>query len=132
MPAGTWEQKRHALLQRLAREAPHGNNQITVVFDSREGSGDRSQLGSIEVVFTSGETADDWISHEVRRASNPLILVVVSDDQGVRLLVRGTGAKWLSNEDFWRQVKVPKAQHTTPEPGMNSESITDEFKKKWL
>jgi predicted RNA-binding protein with PIN domain len=132
MPEGSWETKRAALLQKLARETPHGNNRVTVVFDSREGSGNRSKLGSIEITFTSGETADDWISHYVRRAPNSRILIVVTDDQGLRRLIRGTGAKSLGTHEFWDKAK--KRSDSSSEPGLpiNSDSITDEFKKKWL
>jgi predicted RNA-binding protein with PIN domain len=132
MPAGTWGQKRGALVRKIAAEKPHGRNRITVVFDSREGSGDRSRLGSIEVAFTSGETADDWISHYVRHAANPRTLIVVSDDQGLRRMVRGTGAKWLETHEFWEKSKKRQGSTSEPEAQIDADSITDEFKKKWL
>jgi len=132
IPAGTWEIKRAAFLQKLAKEIPHGKNRVTVVFDSRQGSGDRSKLGSIEIAFTSGETADDWISHYVRHAANPRILVVVTDDQGLRRLIRGTGAKGLGTREFWGKSKKPQGSFSEVETPLDSDSITDEFKKKWL
>jgi len=132
MPTGSWETKRTALLQKLVREVPHGNNRVTVIFDSREGSGDRSRLGSIEVAYTSGETADDWISQAVRRAANPRILIVVTDDQGLRRLIRGTGAKWLNTREFWQKSKKRADSPPEPQAPMDADSITDEFKKKWL
>lgn len=132
MPAGSWEEKRDALLRQIAREKPHGNNQVTVIFDSREGPGNQSRLGDLLVVYTSGETADDWISQQVRSAVNPRTLVVVSDDQGLRRMVRGTGAKWLSTREFWEKSKKGPVSFSKPETAIDANSITDEFKKKWL
>ena len=132
MPAGSWEAKRAALLEKIAREEPQGNNPLTVVFDSREGPGSQSRSGAIDVAYTSGETADDWIGHFVRRATNPRILIVVTDDQGLRRLVRGTGAKWLSTREFWRKSKRPPESFSEPGARIHTDSITDEFKEKWL
>jgi predicted RNA-binding protein with PIN domain len=133
LPLGAWEKKRDALLQLIAREKPHGKNRITVVFDSREGMGNQSRQGEIHVAYTSGETADDWISQYVRQTSNPRIVIVVTNDQGLRRLIRGTGAKSIGAEEFWRQAK-PAAGPPPRElrAGMDSDSITEELKKKWL
>lgn len=132
MPAGPWEAKRTALLQKLAHEKPYGNNRVTVVFDSREGSGSRSKTGSLDVAFTAGETADEWISHYVRRSANPRILIVVTDDQGLRHLIRGTGAKGLGTREFWEKAEKTSGPRVEPGLAIDSDSITDEFKKKWL
>jgi predicted RNA-binding protein with PIN domain len=130
MPAGSWEAKRTALLQKLAREKPQGNNRVTVVFDSREGSGSHSRIGTIEVAYTAGETADDWISLFVRRAVNPRVLIVVTDDQGLRRLIRGTGAKGLGSREFWGKARKPLPPESPPL--INTDSITEELRKKWL
>ena len=132
MPAGTWEMKRDALLRKIAAEKPHGKNQVTVVFDSREGAGSQSRRADIAIAFTSGETADDWISNHIREAVNPRVYVVVTDDQGLRRLIRGTGAKWLGTGDFWRQAKAVPIPRTAPGAEIDSDSITEEMKKKWL
>lgn len=132
MPAGSWEAKRAALLLKIAREKPQGNNRLTVVFDSREGAGSRSRAGAIDVAYTSGETADDWISHFVREAPNPRILIVITDDQGLRRLIRGTGAKWLATREFWQKSKRQPEPDSEPGARINTDSITDELKEKWL
>src|SRR5690349_21512057 len=90
IPKGTWPEKRAELLDFLERRRPHGNNALTVVFDSREGLGDKLRQNNLMVIFTAGETADDYISAYVRRASHPRMLIVVSNDQGIRTLVKGT------------------------------------------
>ena len=133
IPAGTWEKKRDHLIELLLREKPQGKNQATVVFDGREGSGDRSRRGDIDIVFTSGETADDWIIQQVRQVQNPRVCVVVTNDQGLLRLIRGTGAKGCSVADFLKS-KV----HRTPQmksgsaPPPDADDITDELKKRWL
>jgi predicted RNA-binding protein with PIN domain len=132
MPAGSWEQKRDALLHQIVRDKPHGNNRITIIFDSREGPGGQSRLGDLQVVYTSGETADDWISQYVRRAANPRSLVVVSDDQGLRRMVRGTGAKGMGTREFWQKPKRRPGSPSETEAPIDADSITDEFRKKWL
>src|ERR1700687_3943000 len=96
LPPGSWPEKRRQLLTFLTARRPQGKNPATVVFDSREGLGDQFKDKDLTVVFTAGETADDWISAHVRQAANPRALIVVSNDKGVRALVRGTGARFQS------------------------------------
>src|SRR4051794_11164522 len=100
LPAGSWQEKRTRLLIFLQEKRPQGKNPATIVFDSREGLGDQAELGDLRVVFTAGETADDWISAKVRQTVNPQALVVVSNDLGIRTLVRGTGARFVTATDF--------------------------------
>lgn len=130
MPQGNWEDKRTTLLDTLLTQQPYGKNKCSIVFDSRQGTGERTAHGVLEVIFTAGETADDWIIHHVRDAANPRTLVVVTDDQSLRRMIRGTGAKWLPTEEFMKRSKM-----ATPPP-MNERTydttITEELKKKWL
>ena len=74
IPAGSWQAKRQALLNKLVADRPHGRNALIIVFDSREGMGDRGRANGIDVVFTAGETADEWISQHVRQAPNPRVI----------------------------------------------------------
>jgi predicted RNA-binding protein with PIN domain len=132
IPPGPWPTKREILIELLMTSKPHGNNRVTVVFDSREGLGDRRHHGAIEVVFTSGETADDWIARRVRDGSNARTVVVVTNDQGIRTLIRGTGAKWISTQEFLGQAKSRPGRRREQGSEIDSESITEEMKKKWL
>jgi predicted RNA-binding protein with PIN domain len=134
IPSGTWQDKRAYLLSFLKTKAPQGRNLVTVVFDSRMGLGDRSQEQDITVVFTAGETADDWISAQVRQSSHPRSLVVVTNDKGLQALVRGTGAKILSASDFLKPSasRKPEKGVSQSHPPADSQDITDELKKKWL
>ena len=129
MPPGTWEARRSALLLWLTKERPYGRNRATVVFDSRQGSGNWTRRGEIEVVYTAGETADEWISAMTRSAKNPRALVVVSNDKGIRDLVRGTGAKWMSAESFIQKKPSRPSPSTEPLP---PDDITKEFEDRWL
>jgi len=106
---------------------------MTIIFDSRDGGGSRTQKGAIEIVYTAGESADDWIIQAVRKASNPRIVVVVTNDQAIRRLIRGTGAKWIPTEEFLRKPSAPSHRsNTEDENSARAEEITEEFKKKWL
>ncbi|HVO32786.1 MAG TPA: NYN domain-containing protein [Elusimicrobiota bacterium] len=133
MPPGPWERKRQALVEWLRRRRPHGNNRLTIVFDSRQGFGDRQQMADCEVIYTAGQTADDWISEQVRRVPNPRIVVVVTNDRGLQTLIRGTGARIVSCDDFVRWARKDQPRRPPSSGGEDDRSqITDEFKKKWL
>lgn len=132
IPSGAWQLKREFLLRFLKTQKPQGNNAVTVVFDSREGLGDRMKDGSISVVFTAGETADDWISQKVRATSNPRVIVVVSNDKGIRAQVRGTGARFMTADEFLREKSRPQANPPNKQVPESGDDITEEFKKKWL
>lgn len=132
IPAGSWAQKREALLRKIADRQPHGKNRITIIFDSREGLGDRTREEGMDIVYTAGETADDWIIKKVRQIPNPRVLVVVTDDQGLRRMVRGTGAKWVSTAEFWKSTEASPGK---PDPSLEREdrdAINEEMRKKWL
>ncbi len=132
IPPGPWPTKREIFLALLLKSKPQGKNRITVVFDSRDGGGSRQQKGAIEIVYTAGETADDWIIQAVRKAPNPRVVVVVTDDQAIRRLIRGTGAKWMPTQDFLKPDKALPGQRTEQRSEIDSNAITEELKKKWL
>ncbi len=133
IPPGSLEEKRKQLLNWLQEHRPQGNNKLTVVFDSHQGMGDKLIGSNFVVLFTAGETADERISDMVRAAPNPRILVVVSNDKGIQTHVRGTGARFLSATEFFKQAESPRRAQgpITPPPEILDE-INDELKKKWL
>src|SRR5437870_2653600 len=61
IPPGPWPKKREIFLKFLEVSKPQGRNRLTVVFDSREGGGTKEMHGTLEVVYTAGESADDWL-----------------------------------------------------------------------
>ncbi len=132
IPTGSWEAKRAALVEWISTNRPQGNNSLTIVFDSRQGLGDRSTSAQLEIVYTAGETADDWISAKVRSVANPRIVVVVSNDRGIHTLVRGTGAKVVTSDAFIQAARKKSLPSHPPSLPDDLHDITDEFKKKWL
>jgi predicted RNA-binding protein with PIN domain len=90
-------------------------------------------VSQIQIVFTSGETADQWISDRVRQSPHPQSLVVVSNDLGIRFDIRGTGARFLTADQFLKGPKPAASRSpTTESQPPAAEEITEEFKKKWL
>jgi uncharacterized protein len=131
-PKGTWQEKRAHLLKFLQQEQIQGNNALTVVFDSRQGSGSQREEGSIRVIYTAGETADERIIDLVRAAANPRSLVVVSNDQAIRLMIKGTGARFITSTDFLKPVAKIKDPSIDEKSPVNEEAISAEFRRKWL
>ena len=131
LPTGTLENKRSALLRWLNQERPQGRNPLTVIFDSRAEGGEHQQRGETEVLFTSRESADDWIIRFVRRTPSPRAVTVVTNDLGLRAMIRGTGAKWMSADAFV-QAKRSGSPSTKAHPSIDHDTITDELRKKWL
>ena len=132
VPAGAWEERRAALVRWLELRKPQGRNALRVVFDSRQGSGDRMRQGDVDIVYTSGQTADEWIADHVRAVGNPRLLVVVSNDKGIRTLVRGTGAKWMSASEFLAEKRRPRETSGAAKRVHDEEAITHEFIQRWL
>ncbi len=131
-PKGTWQAKREHLLAFLQKHVLQGHNALTVVFDSREGPGSTTQTGTTAVVYTSGETADERIIDMVRVSANPRVMIIVSNDKGIRLMLKGTGAQFMSATDFLKKKdKAAMAFSPSPEPSADP-AITEELSKKWL
>ena len=53
-------------------------------------------------------------------------------DQGLRRLIRGTGAKWLGTRQFWQKSKFKPAPEENVQPEADRDFITEEFKERWL
>jgi predicted RNA-binding protein with PIN domain len=132
IPAGTLEQKREAVLALVLRHALLGKNQMTVVFDSRQGLGDNARKGSVHVVFTAGGTADDWISDRVRAVDNPRTVVVVTNDKGIHQMIHGTGAKAMEIPEFLARGRLVAPKAADCAPPVDREGITEAMKKEWL
>jgi len=132
MPSGAWMEKRQSLLAWISHVRPHGNNTATVVFDSRQGLGNREQHGDVEVVYTAGETADDWIIKQVRKTSSPRSTIVITDDQGIRHMIKGTGARWQSAHDFIATIQSAPPKTNKGDRTRDLDRITEEMKRNWL
>ncbi|MFA5038711.1 MAG: NYN domain-containing protein [Candidatus Omnitrophota bacterium] len=128
----------------LESRRPHGSlrNRLIVVFDgSPEVFGFREDT-SFEVVFTSGESADDKIKSLVEGlSSDAKRAVVVTDDRDLARSVRLKGARIMSVGDFLgkpqRKERARRSQSAAPDAGntlnvVERERITEEFRKLWL
>ena len=134
IPKGPWPEKRDILLHLLETSQPQGRNLLTVVFDNKQGPGGREMRGPVEVIYTSGESADEWIIQQVRKVANARICIVVTDDQAIRRMIRGTGARGMATRDFLKKPASssrPGPLSGTVDPAIK-ETITEELKKRWL
>lgn len=134
IPAGSLETKREFIMRWLQDHRPQGRNAVILVFDSREGSGNRYSTKDMQVVFTAGETADDWISAHVRAGKKGASSIVITNDQGLRRMIRGTGAKWMSCDEFLAREKTEA--HTPPKRDnprdRELDQITKDLMNEWL
>ncbi len=96
------EDGRSALLKILSFQRPQGSarNDVTVVFDGRSDVWGPTPSGPTKVVFTSGETADEYIKRAVEGAKDLKNVVVVTNDGEICCYVRKLGAKVLSVLEF--------------------------------
>lgn len=132
IPPGAWPEKRDIFLKLLETSQPQGRNKMTVIFDSREGSGGKEMRGPVEVIYTAGETADDWLIAYVRKVANPRMCIVVTDDQTLRRMIRGTGARSIPTRDFLKPTSPKDARKPHVLDPNTKDQITDELKKRWL
>ncbi len=135
--SGTLEQHREILIRFLQDRRPHGspNNDVTIVFDGQpEHYGPGSMRGNIRIVFTDGETADEKIKKMVADERSKGHIVVITDDRGIRLAVRSSGAKVLGVLEFI-SLRAETSSSPSTRKGMSQEvrqNIDDELKKIWL
>lgn len=144
--ARTLEEQRTRLLTLIRERRPQGsqNNQVTVVFDSRTvqpewvDSGSVSTVWGIRVMFSGGTTADETIQRLVEEAERAAEIVIVSNDRGIRRLVGGLGARFMSVEEFVRKLDQAGDKagglRSGQEPFDDDTrfEVNDEFSKRWL
>ncbi|MDD5019309.1 MAG: NYN domain-containing protein [Candidatus Omnitrophica bacterium] len=134
-------QARERFFSYLETRRPHGSlrNRLIVVFDgSSEVFGCRNNQ-TFEIIFTSGESADDKIQEIVVSSKNPGIVVVVTDDRALGYAVRRAGARTMSCHEFFKTAAVRGARASVREPDTKNllnivqrEKITEECRKIWL
>lgn len=129
------------MLNWISGYSPQGssNNGVTVIFDGKEEFFGSHQSGSIKVIFSKGESADDLIKKMVEQYPFKKNVVVVSNDKDITLYVRALGAKVLSVKEF--TVSLSKKPATPVKKGSSSSkyiSLTDqakinkEFERIWI
>ena len=140
------EQQREILIRFLDERRLQGsaNNSVTIVFDGQpclsgrqaEHYGSGSMRGSIRIIFTDGESADEKIKKMVADERSKGHIVVVTDDRGIRLSVRASGAKVLSVQQFIdlrpsAATSRAGSKRETMGQGVRDQ-IDEELKKIWL
>lgn len=140
------EAGRNGLLKLIESRELQGSktNTVTIVFDGQLGASSERHESGIEVVFTSFETADDWIKRFVEEDKNPKRIVVVTDDREIRHYVRALGAALMGTREFLegrgsrrreadaaRKLKRPQSDKKEIS-SVVEHKITTEFSKLWL
>lgn len=140
------EAGRLALLKQIETKSLQGSssNPVTVVFDGQLGGVKEQYSSGIALVYTSGETADDWIKRFVEDSSTPKNIVVVTDDREIRHFVRSLGATIMGTREFLegrgsrrRQAdlarKLKRVQTDKKEiSSVLEDKITREMSRVWL
>ena len=130
------EDARDDLIRFVEIHRPQGsfNNTVTIVFDGQTGMGGPPKSASVKIIFSSGESADDYIKRAVSRSPQKKNTVVVTDDRDIQLYVRAQGARVKSVDEFLgRTAKKSAATEDSKYISKTLEyKITSEFEQIWL
>lgn len=126
----------------IDRYRPQGSlrNRLVVVFDSKAEIFGYREDHDFEVIFTSGESADEKIKSIVNASADRKNIVVVTDDKDLARAVRGYGAKIMGTDEFLnKKARGGKGSADLPEADTKAElnivqreAITEELKSIWL
>jgi len=131
---------RDGLLNFIEINHPQGSstNNITVVFDGREDVFDFETKHNFGVVFTKGQSADDYIKDFVDKSTHKKSIIVVSEDKEVIFYCRPQGAKILTVGEFMGKPSKAKRRKNSDEGEKRSLTpaqamkINAELTKIWL
>ena len=140
------EDKRDDLIRFIEIHRPQGsfNNTVTIVFDGQPGMWGQPKSSEVKIIFSSGESADDYIKRAVSGAVHKKNIVVVTNDRDIKLYVRSQGARVKSVDEFLGRVNVSasgkkraaKSSEVTQDSKHISKTleykITTEFEQIWL
>ena len=132
---GTLENQRLGLIQWIGSNSPQGSaqNSVTVVFDGKEEFFGSQSSGSVKVLFSQGQSADDLIKKMVEHYPFKKSVVVVSNDKDITLYVRALGAAVLSVKEFLgtaakKSRPLSNEQHSQAAAAGKYVSLTDQAK----
>lgn len=139
------EDSRVALIKFLNIHQPQGsgNNQVTIVFDGKEGNFYYAAASrSIEVIFSIGQSADDKIRMLVEESAHPKTIVVVTNDREIQLSARQLKAQVRTVDEFLKKFNAAQKlkqkadkKNSADEKILSyssEEKITEEMKRIWL
>lgn len=113
-------------------------NKFILVFDGYPNASDpMRESGSIEIIFSREDSADDRIKRMVESSPNPKNIAVISDDREIIFFARSAGAQAISVEEF--TCPKEKLRHVEKRDSLKQElnysqaqKINQELKKLWL
>lgn len=139
------EDSRVALIKFLNIHRPQGsgNNQVTIVFDGKEGNlYYEASPASIEVIFSIDQSADDKIRMLVEKSAHPKNIVVVTNDREIQVSVRQFRAQVRTVDEFLKKFNhAQKLKQKTDKKNSADEKvlsyslegkINEELKRIWL
>ena len=93
----------------LLRPFADAETRITVVFDSKDKGARSQELASgVTFLYSRGQTADDLIEDLIEADSHPRVLLVVSDDNRIKLAARHGKAQGIGCLDYYEQYLMPR------------------------
>ncbi|MBF0483165.1 MAG: NYN domain-containing protein [Candidatus Omnitrophica bacterium] len=142
---GSLESLRDRLAQLVSGQRPQGSlrNKVTIVFDGQPGFLSPNSFNDVKIIFSSDESADDKIKKLVEYSDNPKAIVVVTDDNGIRNVVRSLGAGVMSVKDFLnkgsrnaavanKKTGVIQGSQDKKLSSSRERQINEEFEKRWI
>lgn len=128
------EQQRIRFLAFLEERRLTGSerNTVTVVLDGYAANSKTTSLKFIKIVFSGDRDADSVIKERVTELQNPKDVIVVTNDRGLQAAIRGSGARVMSCEDFFKldAQKPPRGQRRKVDAS-GAASINAELKRLW-
>lgn len=96
------QNQRELLVQDMNKKISVLNLNATIVFDSlnQNAEGKRSHYNQLEIIFTEGETADEYILDELKHCKKPHLETVVTSDNRLAWRARNRSAVTKSVEEF--------------------------------
>lgn len=113
--------QRAKIIEDLNHKAAALHLNLTVVFDAHYqlGESSRSHFDQLEIIFSgTGQTADEYIIHEIKSKKHPLQHTVVTSDKKLAWLVRRHSVKTETVEEFlcWLNKRYENKKRTPLPP----------------
>ncbi|MEO0197750.1 MAG: NYN domain-containing protein [candidate division WOR-3 bacterium] len=97
-----------------------------IVFDGRE---NYPSPNIPNVIFTKGESADEYIKRFIKNYHNKSEIVVISNDKSIRDFARKLNIKSMSVNEFLNSAN--RKELLKREKEIDFDKITEEIKKEW-
>lgn len=131
---GNIKDSRAKLIHYIKTKRPHGScrNPVTIVFDSSQVIIDYPIPPGIDIKFSHGITADDYIIKLIEKSLNRRLITLVSDDRELQFRAKHLDANSVGVEEFFKPKKnKPSKSATKPELTRNDmKEIADELLTK--